>query len=380
VPTEAQRAAVTDPSIQKLLALIPRSSTGLTSGSATAPVNIDQYTLDVSHNFNANDRLHGYYAFQRDLRGEPILQGNNIPGFGDTRKSSRQIYTLNETHIFNTNVVNEARFGFNRINILFSPNAKLNPLDFDIQNGVTDPIGLPQIAVGGGGINMGGPTGFPQGRSDTTFVFSDTLNYLRGNHSLKFGGELRRFYNNNTNRDTGSFTFANTAAFLAGNANGFTSTLGDVSTAIAQGALGLFVQDNFKVRPNLTLELGLRWDWLMSPTERYDRFAAYVLETNSLVRVNNGLAPIYQTNWKNFQPRVGFAWDPFKDGKTSIRAAYAILADQPVTNLVTGNATNPPFATSVALPITIPTTKLSNAITVAVPGATVSPSSSDSRF
>src|SRR6185503_9801588 len=206
------------------------------------------------------------------------------------------------------------------------------------------------------------------------------LNYLRGNHSLKFGGELRRFYNNNTNRDTGSFTFANTDAFLAGSANGFTSTLGDVSTAIAQGALGLFVQDNFKLRPNLTLELGLRWDWLMSPTERYDRFAGYVLETNSLVRVNNGLAPIYQTNWKNFQPRIGFAWDPFKDGKTSIRAAYAILADQPVTNLVTGNATNPPFASSVALPITIPTTTLSNAINVAVPGATVSPSSSDPGF
>src|SRR6185295_3788817 len=124
VPTDAQRAAVTDPSIQKLLALIPRSSTGLTSGSATAPVNIDQWTLDVSHNFNANDRLHGYYAFQKDFRGEPTLQGNNIPGFGDTRKSSRQIFTLNQTHIFNANVVNEARFGFNRINILFSPVAK----------------------------------------------------------------------------------------------------------------------------------------------------------------------------------------------------------------------------------------------------------------
>jgi outer membrane receptor protein involved in Fe transport len=380
VPTDAQRAAVTDPSILKLLPLIPRSSTGLSSGSATAPVNIDQWTLDVSHNFSPKDRLHGYYAFQRDLRGEPTLQGNNIPGFGDTRQSHRQIFTLNETRIFSSRVVNEARFGFNRIHILFSPNAKLNPLDFNIQDGVTDAIGLPQIAVGGGGINMGGPTGFPQGRSDTTFVFSDTLNYLRGNHSLKFGGELRRFYNNNTNRDTGAFTFANTAAFLAGNANGFTSTLGDVSTAIAQGALGLFVQDNFKVRPNLTLELGLRWDWLMSPTERYDRFADYVLATNSLVRVNNGIAPVYHTNWKNFQPRVGFAWDPFKDGKTSIRAAYAILADQPVTNLVTGNATNPPFATAVALPITIPTTKLSNATSVAVPGATVSPSSSDPNF
>jgi hypothetical protein len=380
VPTDAQRATVTDPAILKLLDLIPRSANGLTSGSATAPVDIDQWTGDVSHNFSSKDRLHGYYAFQHDRRGEPILQGNNIGGFGDTRESHRQIFTLNETRSFSSTVVNEARFGFNRIHILFSPNAKLNPLDFNIQNGVTTALGLPQISVGGGGVNFGGPAGFPQGRSDTTFVVSDTVNYLRGNHSFKFGGELRRFYNNNTNRDTGTFTFANTAAFLAGNANGFTVTLGDVSTAIAQGALGLFAQDNYKVRSNLTLELGFRWDWLMSPTERFDRFVDYVLPINSLVQVNHGIAPVYHTNWKNFQPRLGFSWDPFKDGKTSVRGAYAILSDQPVTNLVTGNATNPPFATSVALPTTIPTVKLTNATSVAVPGATVSPSSSDPNF
>jgi len=202
---------------------------------------------------------------------------------------------------------------------------------------------------------------------------------LYGNHSFKFGGEYRRFYNNNTARDTGTFTFANMAAFLAGNANGFNVTLGDVSTAIAQGALGLFVQDNYKVRSNLTLELGLRFDWLASPTERFDRFSSYVIELNSLVRVNHGVAPVYNTN-RTWQPRVGFSWDPFKSGKTSVRGAYAILADQPVTNLVTGNGTNPPFATSVALPTTIPTVKLSNATSVAVPGATVSPSSADIRF
>jgi len=184
VPTDAQRAAVTDPSILKLLPLIPRSSNGLTSGSATAPVNIDQWTIDVSHNFSSKDRLHGYYAFQRDQRGEPTLQGNNLPGFGDTRQSHRQIFTLNETRIFSSNVVNEVRFGFNRIHITFSPNAKLNPLDFNIKDGVTDAIGLPQISVGGGGVNFGGPAGFPQGRSDTNFVVSDTLNYLRGKHSL----------------------------------------------------------------------------------------------------------------------------------------------------------------------------------------------------
>jgi Carboxypeptidase regulatory-like domain/TonB dependent receptor len=389
VPTDAQRAAVTDPAIQKLLTLIPRSSTGFSSGSATAPVNIDQATVDVSHQLSSNDRLHGYYAFQRDERGEPILQGNNIPGFGDTRKSHRQIFTLNETHTFGSNLVNEVRFGFNRIHILFSPNAKLNPLDFGINNGVTEAIGLPQISVGNvqsGGLNFGGPAGFPQGRSDTTYVLSDTLSYLRGKHSFKFGVEARKFFNNNTNKDTGTFTFPSLNSFLGvgtpgglGTANAFTVTLGDVSTAIAQGALGLFVQDNYKVRPNLTLELGLRWDYLMSPTERYDRFVDYVPEINSLVRVNQGIAPVYHTNWRNFHPRVGFSWDPFKDGKTSVRAAYGILADQPVTNLVTGNGTNPPFATNVALPGGS-TTTLGNAINAAPPGSTVSPSSSDPFF
>ncbi|HEY6804229.1 MAG TPA: carboxypeptidase regulatory-like domain-containing protein [Pyrinomonadaceae bacterium] len=381
VPTEAQRAAVTDPVIQKLLPLIPHANVGANgfAGSATAPVNIDQWTTDIGHSIGNNDRLHFYYAIQRDQRGEPTLQGNTVPGFGDTRSSRRQILTINETHTFGAALVNEARFGFNRIHILFDPNAHLNPLDFGIKDGVTTDLGLPQITVTGTGLNFGGPTGFPQGRSDTTYVVSDTLNYLHGNHSLKFGGELRRFYNNNTNKDTGSFAFANMAAFLAGTANTFNVTLGDVSTAIAQGALGVFAQDNYKVRPNLTLELGFRWDWLMSPTERFDRLVDYVPETNSLVRVNNGIAPVYHTNWKNLQPRLGFSWDPFKDGKTSIRGAYAILADQPVTNLVSPNGSNPPFATAVALPANA-TTLLSNATTVAVPGATVSPSSSDPEF
>ena len=160
--------------------------------------------------------------------------------------------------------MNEARFGFNRIHINFTPNAQLNASDFGINlsgapgSFTPESIGLPQIAVGGGGVNLGGPAGFPQGRADTTFVFSDTLNYTRGNHSLKFGGELRRFYNNNTNKDTGTFGFASTAAFLgnpdaAGHptvpvplSNAFTYTKGEVAPAITQGAWS-FVQDNYKL-------------------------------------------------------------------------------------------------------------------------------------
>jgi len=353
VLTDAQRAAVTNPTVLKLLPLIPRATSvdivntvpvGRFAGSGTAPVDIDQGTIDISHNFSANDRLHGYYALQRDRRGEPNLQLNTVPGFGDTRQSRRQIFTLNETHIFGPNLTNEARFGFNRIHITFTPNAQLNPADFGINNGINDDIGLPQMSITGFNFNIGGPANFPQGRADTTLVVSDTLNYLRGNHSFKFGAELRRFYNNNFTLDTGNFTFPSLANFMNGVANSFTITLGDRSSAIIQNSIGFYVQDNFKVRPNVTLELGLRYDWNMTPTERFDRFVVFDPATRTLVRVGNGIDDVYKQNNKNFQPRLGIVWDPFKDGKTSVRAAYAILTDQPVTNVVTPLAANPPLA------------------------------------
>ena len=81
------------------------------------------------------------------------------------------------------------------LSISFTPNALLNPADFGIIDGVNSPIGLPQITITGSALNFGGPTGFPQGRSDTTYVFSDTLNYLRGAHSFKLGGEFRCRWN-----------------------------------------------------------------------------------------------------------------------------------------------------------------------------------------
>ncbi len=363
VLTDAQRALVTNPTVLQLLPLIPRATSvdivsgvpvGRFAGSGTAPVDIDQWTGDVSHEFSAKDRLHGYYAFQRDRRGEPNLQGNTVPGFGDTRQSQRQIFTLNETHIFGPNLTNEARLGFNRINITFTPNLQLNPADFGINNGINQDIGLPQMSITGFNFNIGGPAGFPQGRADMTVVLSDTLNYLRGNHSFKFGGEGRRFYNNNFTLDVGTFTFPNVNSFIAGNANAFSVTLGDRSSAIIQNALGFYVQDNYKARPNLTFELGLRYDWNMTPTERFDRFVLFDPATRSFVRVGSGIDKVYKENNKNFQPRVGIAWDPFNDGKTSVRAAYAILTDQPVTNVVTPVTSNPPLATPLTFsgPIT----------------------------
>ncbi len=382
VLSDTQRASVTDPVIAKLAGLIPRANFVDSSGtprfisSASAPVNVDQWTTDINLNLNDRDRLHGYYAIQRAETREPIRTGSTIPGFGNTSRALRQIFTLNETHTFGPNIVNEARAGFNRFSSSSTPNAQLNPAEFGILNGITTPIGLPQINVAGGSLNFGGPAAQPSGRGDTTFVVADNLTWLYGRHSLKFGGEYRQFLNNNFRQGTGSFNFPTIAAFLAGTANSFSVTLGSQSSSIAQGALGFFLRDNYKLRPNLTLDLGIRYEWNMTPSERYDRFVVFDPQSRSLLRVGTNIDAIYQENNKNFQPRVGFAWSPNGTDKTVIRAAYGLYVDQPMTSVVLGTSGNPPLA----IPLTFTgSVRLDNAINVAGP-AGLAPQSVDHGF
>jgi hypothetical protein len=371
VLSDAQRAAVVDPVVRNLLPLIPQSNATSATGAATfigtgtANVNIDQWTGDVSHQLGTDDRLHLYYVYQRDEPAEPNLQGNTIPGFGDTRGSHRQIGTLNHTHIFGANVVNEARFGFNRINITFAPNVQDNPQSYGINNGITSAVVLPQVTVQGVGLNFGGPAGFPQGRTDTTYVLSDTLSYMRGQHSFKFGAEYRRFHNINFGTNGGTFTYPSLADFLAGRSSAFTVQLGGSDSDITQQAFGLFLQDNFRLRSNLTLELGFRYDLNVSPTEADNRFVYFDPASVSLQQVGTGVRDKLYDNKGNYQPRIGVVWDPIGDGRTAVRAAYALSADQPVTNVVPPTSANPPLVTPLTFTGPAGSIRLDNAITVA---------------
>jgi len=368
VLSDAERASAANGMIAQLIRLIPRSNlidsagTSRFVGSATAPVDSEQGGMDISHTLSPRDQLHGYYAFSLTQTIEPTVRGNTIPNFGSTQRPQRQFFSLNESHAFGPNRINELRLGLNRLSSTTQPNALLNPADFGIRGGIAEPIGLPQINIAGGALNFGGPSAFPSGRGDTTIVGGDTISCLCGRHSLKIGGEFRQFLNNNFRLGTGAFNFPSVAAFLADTANSFSVTLGNQSSSIAQGAFGLFVQSNYRWRPNLTLELGLRYDWNKTPDERYGRFIVFDPRSASLVRLGQGLDEIYHQNNKNVQPRLGFAWDPFKDGKTSVRAAYAILTDQPMTSVVTGTSGNPPLA----IPLTVTgTIRFENAIDLA---------------
>jgi hypothetical protein len=112
------------------------------------------------------------------------------------------------------------------------------------------------------------------------------------------------------------------------------------------------------------LNSGCAYDWNLTPTERYDRFIIFDPATASLVRTGANLDEVYHQNNKNFQPRVGFAWDPFKDGQTSVRAAYSIQTDQPMTSVVIPTAANPPLAVPLTFSGSI---RFDNALNLAGP-------------
>ena len=217
----------------------------------------------------------------------------------------------------------------------------------------------------------------PSGRGDTTFVAADTFSWLCGRHSLKFGGEYRQFLNNNFRLGPGTFNFPSIAAFLAGHRELLQHDPRQPDRAASRKGLSAFSSRTITSwRPNLTLELGLRYDWNMTPEERYGRFIVFDPDPARSTRLGQGVEDIYQQNNKNFQPRLGFAWDPFKDGKTSVRGAYAVLVDQPMTSVVTDTAANPPLA----IPLTFTgTIRFENAIDLAQ-AAGLAPATVDRGF
>jgi TonB dependent receptor-like, beta-barrel len=262
--------------------------------------------------------------------------------------------TLNESHVFSSSTVNEARIGANRILLTFTPNNLIDPstLGLAATLGPNEQV-MPTISIADQGLVFGDERQFPQGRGDTTFVIADTLSYIRGHHSLKFGTEWRDFRNDNFNGDPGQLVFNTTAHFTAGTVDSAARTVGNVANRINVAALDFFAQDSWKFRPNLTLELGMRYSWNMTPSEAKDRFATLVPGAGTGSVLAFASQPYAQNN-KNFQPRLGFAWNVMNN--TVLRGGYAFQVDQPISGIVTGLNSNPPFA----LPISVAANPLSS--------------------
>ena len=381
VLSDEQRASATNPATRQLIALIPRANffdsngTPRFVGSAPAVAETDRWTIDLRHNAGTRARIQAFYGSQRVRSVEPGTGGNSIPGFGSVSHPSASILTIGETHTFGTATVNEVRFGRSGLIGGTFPAAPLNPTDFSLGNGITRPIGLSQMIVAGD-LNFGGPGNLPQGRTDTSYVLVDTFRHARGRHSMALGGEYRHFVNENFAEGTGVFNFPSIDAFLAGTANAFNTTLGERRSVIDQRAMALFVQDQIRLGNSLTLELGLRYEWHVTPTERDNRFVVFDAASGSLLRVGIDVDAVYQQNNRNLQPRLGIAWNISADGRTVLRAAYGQAADEPGTTAVRDTAGNPPFAAPLTAAGSIP---LVSAVATLGP-AGLSPATVDYRF
>jgi hypothetical protein len=200
VLTDSQQASVAHPVIRNLIDLMPRATqiddrgVGRFVGWADAPVEVDQWAGDLTHQFGLTQRLHGFYALQRDRRTEPLELGSTtLPGFGDLRAGRRQVLTVEHTQTAGARRVHQTRAGFSRLAFESLPGAPLKSGDFGIETGQAPGPGLPLFTVAGG-FTFGGPANVvPSWRTDTTTVVSHAMSYTRGGHAIRIGGEFRQF-------------------------------------------------------------------------------------------------------------------------------------------------------------------------------------------
>src|SRR5207249_7414884 len=168
----------------------------------------------------------------------------------------------------------------------------------------------------------------------------------------------------------------------SGFASAFAITLGDRAFNAYVNAVGGFIQDSISLGAKVKLDLGLRYDYLPSPTEADNKLVAFDTTTSSLLQIGNGLNQVTK-NGSDFQPRIGVIWNPTADGKLAVRGAYAVMVNQTNTGYFAGETGNPPLVTPLsaqAAGTAASNIRLDNAIGGASGAATLAPSTTNPNF
>lgn len=264
-------------------------------------------------------------------------------------------------------LLNEARFNFTRfhddeVKSLGEANLSVPALNTNGFNFTGGPgLGVP----GGGGLNYGIDSALPKILTQNTFEVRDTVTWVRGNQAFKFGGEVRLEQDNSNRRirSRPEFSFDNILS-LANDAPFFENTQDidpltgappDSQRYFRTRSYGFFIQDDWKFRPNLTLNLGLRWEYQSPLTEAQGRLTNYELGPNGVI--DGRVVPVsklYNSDLNNFAPRFGLAWTPhfnegrlknlFGEDKLVVRAGFGMFYDRLFTNLFNNARFNTPFS------------------------------------
>ena len=252
------------------------------------------------------------------------------------------------TYVPNSNWVNSFRFGYSHYYQTFlsadsnqdPSNYSFNGTTYNFYTGQTDStrFGLPQIQWQDGyGFNLGASWPKTVG-PDAVMQFSDSVSYLRGNHSFKFGGEVLVLKSTNdvTANTKGPVRFGNTSGggpgalqnFFAGNMNRARFTSGDLLRHLQNEGYAAFLQDDWRVTPRLTLNLGVRYELTTIVKEKNNLMGNFD-PVKGLQQVGiGGFSGVYNGDHNNFSPRFGFAWDIGGNGKTVVRGGGSVLYEQ----------------------------------------------------
>lgn len=343
VPTPAQVAGITDATTRALIQQyqIPTSQTGQITTAAPNGLDFWQYAFRVDFNITQHDSLWIRYSDSESKESSSGLTfiGTNLPGFGAVSGGRPRQATAAHTHVFGASLVNEFRFGFGQSDAGF-------PVDTPY------PLG-PRITFADASVNSFGLwEGLPQGREQRTYQFNDNVSLVAGRHNLKFGGEF--YY-----LEADSFfdalqrpllQFANFADFQAGRPLVFQQRFGGSVRENRVRNFFAFAQDDFRITPSFTLNLGLRMEWAGGPTEKNGTISNLDLSNNTAYGAAGagpfGLLvtgrPSFRSN-TNWAPRLGFAWNPGATGKTVVRGGYGIAYDFIFLNPITNQRFLPPF-------------------------------------
>lgn len=357
----------------------PNNGAGSLAYSIPASYREDQFSVNIDQSFSAKNQLAGRYFYSRSPFVEPFSPfGANLPGWGTSETDRNHMFVLSDTHAFSSTLINVARFGFMRFHGLASIAQPIQAADV----GMATPSGLPEIpGIAVNGLFTIGTGGQPFYFENTnSFIWQDTVSLTRGRHNLRIGGEVKRheLVLNVPFVKDGFLFFLSFPDFLLGESaaqNG--SSASNIFNSVGAAGnfrkdqrytdLAGFVQDDIKLSPRLTVNVGLRYEFFGPPSEIHGHiptfdpaiatsqvpaggsFSGYVLPANytgplPAGAVKSNTSGLWNPDYKNFAPRVGFALRVFDRPTVLLRGGYGIYYDQLSGDLVEQTTGQPPFA------------------------------------
>lgn len=357
-----------DPAVVPFFGLYPLPNAGLVGNgdtgqfiTATNDVAHENFvTARIDRKISDKDSVFGSWFLDKAVDSSPDPLDDVVIG----NTTDRLMIALEESHIFSPSLVNSVRGGFSRVSAFVAGNiSAVNPLAvstaLDTLPGVP---GAPVLKVTGLTDFAGGGVGAFTGNnfSWNSFQGYDDAFLTRGVHSIKLGFGVERMQENLIipSHPVGEFHFGSLADFLTNQPTVFIGGVPDTFSprGIRQSLFGGYVQDDWRMHPNLTVNLGLRYEMVTVPTEVQNKLVNLPAFT-SPPPGHLGSPFFNNPTLRNFEPRVGFSWDPLGNGKTAVRGAFGMFDALPLNyEFSQAEATSAPFSETLTVPNLLPGT------------------------